>query len=152
MGSHRPRFLWYSRAFVGQRAGNRACTSGNGISADRQCLAVTIDPDDHDLIYAAFGGYQAGNLWKTDDGGQTRTDISGGLPGAPIRDVTLHPQRSHWIYLATEVGVFASDDGGTSWSPTNQGPAKLSCRDFFWMGSKLICVTHGRGMFWLDIP
>jgi photosystem II stability/assembly factor-like uncharacterized protein len=124
----------------------------NGINANRQCLALTIDPDDHGVIYAAFGGYQSGNLWWTDDGGQSWTDISAGLPEAPIRDVTLHPQRSSWVYLATEVGVFASEDGGATWSPTNEGPANVACRDFFWMGCRLVCVTHGRGMFEIDIP
>ena len=124
----------------------------NGINSNRQCLALTIDPDNHDLIYAAFGGFQSDNLWKTTDGGQIWTDISPGLPDAPIRDVTLHPQRSTWVYLATQVGVFASEDAGANWSPTNEGPANVACRDFFWMGCKLVCVTHGRGMFEIDLP
>ena len=124
----------------------------NGINADRQCLALTIDPDNHDLIYAAFGGFQSGNLWRTADGGQSWTDISAGLPDAPIRDVTLHPQRSTCVYLATQVGVFSSEDGGATWSPTNEGPANVACRDFFWLGCKLVCVTHGRGIFEIDLP
>lgn len=123
----------------------------NGINANRQCLALTIDPDDHDIIYAAFGGFQSDNLWKTTDGGQSWTDISGGLPDAPIRDITLHLQRSSWVYLATQVGVFASEDGGMTWSPTNEGPANVACRDFFWIACNLVCVTHGRGMFQMDL-
>ncbi len=123
----------------------------NGINANRQCLALTIDPDNHDLVYAGFGGFQADNLWRTSNGGQTWEDISAGLPDAPIRDITTHPQRSSWLYLATQVGVFASEDGGNSWSPTNEGPANVACRDFFWMGSRLVCVTHGRGMFEIDL-
>ena len=123
----------------------------NGINANRQCLALTIDPDDHDLVYAGFGGFQANNLWRTTDGGQSWINISAGLPDVPIRDITTHPQRSSWVYLATQVGVFASEDRGTTWSPTNEGPANVACRDFFWMGSRLVCVTHGRGMFEIDL-
>ena len=123
----------------------------NGINVNRQCLALTIDPDDHNLIYAAFGGFQAGNLWRTNNGGQSWTDISQGLPDAPIRDITLHPQRSAWIYLATQVGLFASEDGGATWSPTNEGPANVACRDLFWIGCRLVCVTHGRSMFEIDL-
>ncbi|HRW10802.1 MAG TPA: hypothetical protein P5121_37125, partial [Caldilineaceae bacterium] len=52
----------------------------NGINANRQCLALTIDPDDHDLIYAAYGGFQADNLWRTTDGGQSWINIGGALP------------------------------------------------------------------------
>jgi photosystem II stability/assembly factor-like uncharacterized protein len=123
----------------------------NGIGANRQCLALAIDPDNHDLIYAAFGGFQAGNLWRSNDGGQSWTDISQSLPQAPMRDISLHPQRSAWIYLATQVGLFASEDGGNTWSPTNEGPANVACRDLFWLGCRLVCVTHGRGMFEMDL-
>jgi len=124
----------------------------NGIGAHRQCLALCIDPDDHDLAYAGFGGFQADNLWRTANGGQTWTDISGTLPDAPIRAITVHPQRSGWIYVATQVGLFASEDGGATWSATNEGPANVACHDLFWLGCKLICVTHGRGMFEIDLP
>jgi comEA protein len=123
----------------------------NGINASRQCLAITIDPDDHDVIYTTFGGFQSGNLWRSSDGGQSWADLSGNLPDAPIYDMTIHPQRNTWLYVATQVGVFASEDGGATWSPANEGPANVSCRDFFWMGSKLVCVTHGRGMFEIDL-
>lgn len=123
----------------------------NGINANRHCLALTIDPDDHNLVYAGFGGFQDSNLWRTSNGGQSWTNISSGLPDVPIRDITTHPQRSSWVYLATQVGVFASEDGGTSWSSTNEGPTNVACRDFFWMGSRLICVTHGRGIFEIDL-
>jgi hypothetical protein len=123
----------------------------NGIGANRQCLALTIDPDDYDLIYAAFGGFQAGNLWRSNDGGQSWADIGQTLPEAPIRDISLHPQRSSWIYLATQVGLFASEDGGATWSPANEGPANVACRDLFWLGCRLVCVTHGRGIFEMDL-
>ena len=123
----------------------------NGINVNRQCLALTIDPSNHNLIYAGFGGFQSGNLWRTIDGGQSWTDISSSLPQAPVRDVTTHPQRSDWVYAATQLGVSASEDGGITWSPTNEGPANVACRDFFWLGCKLVCVTHGRGMFEIDL-
>lgn len=118
-----------------------------GIGANRRCLGLAINPDDYDIIYATFGGYNTGNVWKTTDGGASWTDISTGLPEAPVRAVSLHPQRSSWVYIATEVGVFASEDGGANWSLTNEGPANVSCHDLFWMRSELVVATHGRGMF-----
>lgn len=124
----------------------------NGINANRRCLSLRIDPDDHDIVYASFGGYQSGNLWRTTDGGQSWADLSAGLPDAPVRDVALHPQRSSWVYAATEVGLFASEDSGATWSPANEGPANVACSDLFWQGCRLICVTHGRGMFEIGLP
>jgi photosystem II stability/assembly factor-like uncharacterized protein len=132
-------------------AWTRIDDNGGGIGVNRQCLDLTIDPDDHDVIYATFGGYTSGNIWKTTDGGQTWADISSGLPDVPVRAATLHPQRSHWVYVATDIGVYASEDGGQDWSATNEGPADVACRDLFWLGAELVVATHGRGMFQIDL-
>ena len=102
-------------------------------------------------VYSGFAGYESDNLWKTEDGGQSWTDISGTLPDAPIHAVTLHPQRSTWVYLATQVGVFSSEDAGTTWSATNEGPANVACYDLIWMRCQLVCVSHGRGLFEIDL-
>ena len=75
----------------------------------------------------------------------------GGLPAAPVRAIAIHPRRTDAVYAGTEVGVFASEDGGVSWSPTNEGPANVSVNCLFWMGETLVCATHGRGMFKIDL-
>ncbi len=65
----------------------------------------------------------AGQRLEDDDGGASWADISAGLPAAPARVVTLHPQRSSWVYLGTDVGVFASEDGGRrGHQPTRDRP------------------------------
>ena len=56
-----------------------------------------------------------------------------------------------FVYAGTEVGLFASEDSGTTWSPTNQGPTNCSVDDLFWMGETLVSVTHGRGMYRIDL-
>jgi hypothetical protein len=121
------------------------------LSAPRYCTCITIDPSNHDMVYAAFGGYVNGNLWITHDAGATWTDLSSGLPAAPVRAIAVHPRRTDLVYLGTEVGVFASDNAGATWSPTNEGPTNCSVDDLFWMTETLICVTHGRGMFTIDL-
>ncbi len=117
----------------------------------RYCTRITIDPADNDVVYVAFGGYTRGNLRVTRDGGTTWSDLSAALPTAPVRAVTRHPRRAEFLYAGTEVGLFASDDSGTTWSPTNEGPTNCSVDDLFWMGETLISVTHGRGMYRIDL-
>jgi hypothetical protein len=73
------------------------------------------------------------------------------LPTAPVRAVTVHPRRAGFVYAGTEVGLFASEDSGATWSPTNQGPTNCSVDDLFWMGETLVSVTHGRGMYRIDL-
>ena len=126
-------------------------TGPSPLTPARYCTGITIDPRDAQTVYVTFGGYVAGNVWKTRDGGQTWTDISSTIPKAPVRALTVHPRKSAFVYLGTEVGVFASEDGGATWSATNEGPTNCSVDDLFWMNETLVAVTHGRGMFEIDL-
>jgi photosystem II stability/assembly factor-like uncharacterized protein len=129
----------------------------NGVTTnplpDRYCTRLVVDPLDHDTVYAAFGGFSPDNLWRTTDGGATWQDITGvgptGLPDAPIRGVALHPSRRGWIYVGTEVGVFASADGGATWATNNEGPNAASVDELNFMhgSTVLLSATHGRGLW-----
>jgi hypothetical protein len=121
------------------------------LQPQRYCTCITIDPSDSDTVYVAFGGYQPDNIWVTRNGGSTWAGPTSPLPPAPVRAVAVHPRRHEFLYLGTEVGLFASEDSGASWFPTNDGPANCSVDDLLWMGETLVCVTHGRGMFRIDL-
>jgi photosystem II stability/assembly factor-like uncharacterized protein len=125
--------------------------ANNSLSIRRFCTQITIDPQNHHIVYVTFGGYTKGNVWKTTDGGLTWTNIGERLPEAPVRALAIHPRESSFIYIGTEVGVFASENGGVNWSPTNEGPTNCSVDDLFWMGETLVAATHGRGMFKIDL-
>jgi hypothetical protein len=133
-------------------AWQRVDANGPAPLPDRYCTRLAVDPVDPRTVYASFGGYTRGNIWKTADGGATWKPVGATLPEAPIRAIAIHPRRRSFVYVGTEVGVFASEDGGATWSPTNEGPTNCSVDDLFWMNDTLIAVTHGRGMFSISIP
>src|SRR5262249_3574891 len=121
------------------------------IVASRFCNQILVSPHDPNTVVVVFGGFTSGNVWRSDDAGVTWSNLAGALPAAPVRAVAVHPTQADWFYIGTEVGVFASEDGGKTWSPTNEGPANVSVDDLFWMGQRMICVTHGRGLFEIDL-
>ncbi|MFI9340859.1 WD40/YVTN/BNR-like repeat-containing protein [Streptomyces sp. NPDC052773] len=126
-------------------------TGARRLEPRRYCTGLTAHPDDPDTVYATFGGFEPGNLWVTRDGGAEWTDLAGGLPAVPVRALAVHPGRPGFLYCGTEIGLFASEDEGATWSPTNEGPTNCSVDDLFWMDRTLVCVTHGRGMFRIDL-
>jgi len=126
-------------------------TGPNPLSVRLLCRRIAIDPSDHETVYVTFSGYARDNVWKTADGGRRWRDIGAALPEAPVHSLTIHPRKSEFLYVGTEVGIFASEDGGATWSPTNEGPTNCSVYELFWMGETLVCATHGRGMFQIDL-
>jgi hypothetical protein len=49
------------------------------------------------------------------------------------------------------VGIFASEDDGQHWSPTNEGPTLCPVYQLVWMDKTLVAVTFGRGLYQIDL-
>ncbi len=118
---------------------------------NRVVTSIAIDGSDSRIVYASFGGFSPDCLWRTTNGGATWQDISGsggnGLPDVPVRSVAIHPFLPSWLYAGTDVGVFASEDGGETWHVPHDGPSNVAVFQLFFMDATLVAVTHGRGMY-----
>ena len=114
---------------------------------NRTCTRLTIDPNNFNKVYATFGGFNGDNVYRTTDGGTTWANLGAGLPAAPVNSLVLAPFNSNFLYIGTDVGVFASADGGANWSAGNEGAANVAVDELFWMNSYLVAATHGRGLF-----
>ena len=120
---------------------------------NRMVMRLTIDPLDASgsRVYATFGGFTSDNVWRTTDGGSSWSSVSGSgaaaLPAVPVHDLEIHPSAWNWLYAATEIGVFTSQDWGTTWQVPQDGPANVIVSELFWMGSDLVAATFGRGLY-----
>jgi PKD repeat protein len=112
----------------------------------RTCTSIAISPNPG-AAYATFGGYNPGNVWKTINYGASWINISGNLPSAPMNWITIAPPDANTLYVGSDVGVYGTANNGGLWSTGNDGPANVAVDQLFWLGNKLIAVTHGRGLF-----
>jgi hypothetical protein len=135
---------------AGTPAWNRVDTSAPGLP-NRAVTSIVVDPVDPSIAYISLGGFSPDNVWRTTNSGATWQDITGsggsGLPDVPVRSIALHPSSQGWIYVATDVGVFATENGGATWSLPHEGPSNVAVFQLFWMDSLLVAVTHGRGFY-----
>jgi hypothetical protein len=133
---------------------------------NRLCTRITIAPPlpsgapdvPYRKVYVTFAGFSFGNVWKTENNGATWINIHPNnnnnttLPNVPVFSLVVSPSNPQILYIGTEIGVFASGDGGDTWSPGSGVPARTRIAELFWMGPKLVAATHGRGIFTLSPP
>lgn len=124
---------------------------GTNIRANRPCTSVAVDNRDPVHFYATFSGFQTNNIWTSGVLGADWYSLGAMLPPVPIYCVTVHPQKSERLYLGTAIGIFASEDGGFTWAPNNDGPINCIVQQFVWMDNTLCCATYGRGSFAIDL-
>ena len=133
-------------------AWTRVDDNGPGLP-NRMVMRLTIDPSDPsgNRVYATFGGFTPENVWTTSNGGASWRSVSGAgaaaLPAVPVHDLELHPATPSWLYAATEIGVFTSQDAGATWQVPQDAPANVIVSELFWMGPDLVAATFGRGLF-----
>jgi hypothetical protein len=124
----------------------------NGSVPNRAVSSISVDPQDSNTAYVSFGGFNTQNIWVTHDRGASWAVATGSgaglLPAVPVRWVVPHPTISGWIYAATDVGIFSSENGGVTWQIPHDGPANVAVFQLFFMGNTtLVAVTHGRGIY-----
>ena len=66
--------------------------------------------------------------------------------------MAVRPCNAWQIYVGTELGVFASEFGGETWEPVNDGLAHTIVEALdFKDDDTLVAFTHGRGAFTAEL-
>lgn len=123
----------------------------------RWVTCVKTDPFDKHTAYVTLSGYRfhdnASHVYKTIDDGQHWTDIGSNLPDVPVNCVVPDPAYQEILYLATDVGVYYTINGGTSWQPAGTGMPVVTCVDLklHQPTRTLVAGTYGRSVYKLNL-
>lgn len=121
---------------------------------------IVPDPLDSMTAFISYGRYSANRLiYKTTNGGKAWMNITGNLPAAPVNAIVFDREaeggdiakRNQFIVAATDVGVFMTVNGGTSWFAVGEGLPTLVVNDIDIYKNWLIASTHGRSAFAIDL-
>jgi len=83
---------------------------------DPTVTALAVDPTSPNIIYAATGS----GVWKTTDGGATWRTFSSDVVGKEVYSIVLDVE-GQTVWVATERGIFRSDNKGGYWSLLDRG-------------------------------
>ena len=131
---------------------------GTGLP-DRWVTRIAVDPTNDAVAYATLSGLRwqepLAHVFRTTDRGATWIDISGNLPDAPANAIVVDPRSPNILYVATDVGVFASTSTGNTWIPLGTGmPFGTVVTDLRFLGSPtpaLYAATYGRSAYSIDL-
>ena len=122
-----------------------------------ECLvnAIEVSPYDPATVYIATTRYKFNDftpgLYKTTDYGKTWINISKGIPtGAYTRVVREDPARKGLLFAGTELGMYISWNGGTSWQPFQLNLPITPITDLLIKNGDLVVATAGRSFWILD--
>lgn len=103
-------------------------------------------------IFVTMHNYGVINIWFTDDGGSTWTNIEGDLPDLPVKCILQNPLLPTELIIGTELGVWRTVDytaTNVEWVQSYNGMSDVTVVDLDLRSSDntILATTHGRGFF-----
>lgn len=118
---------------------------------------VVFDPNNKNIAYICYGGFglaAGAHVWKATNFNVTglvpNWVVSGtGIPDVPVNSFAIDPVNSGVLYAGTDIGVYASTDGGANWSSFSTGLPIVPVFDMAVhpVSRNLRIATHGRGLW-----
>lgn len=117
------------------------------------------DPSNGNHLIIVYSGYGVKSVWETFNANVTTpvwVSRDGNLPDMPIYWVLPSPDDIKKVMVATELGIFSTDNfdnAAPDWAPTNDGLANVRVTQIRLRKSDKLVVasTHGRGLFTTDV-
>lgn len=125
---------------------------------DRYVTALRASPNVPGTLYAGFSGYRMNDytpyIFKSTDYGQNWIAVHGNLPDLAINDILIVPgQDDSRLFVATDAGVFYSEDGGQEWDAVGVSIPMCTMTELAldFPNKKLVVGTFSRSMFSYDV-
>ncbi|HEX9961807.1 MAG TPA: carboxypeptidase-like regulatory domain-containing protein, partial [Pyrinomonadaceae bacterium] len=120
---------------------------------------AVINPTNQNTAYVTLARFNAPQVYRTSNLSSftseglvapTWTAISGaatGLPLVPVNAFFVDPA-TNYLYAGTDIGVYVTTDGGTTWAPLGTGMPRIATFDLEDApGGILRAATHGQGIY-----
>jgi len=140
-----------SNVFLSNDGGVTFANRTSGLPS-RTITSVNVHPTDENIALLTFSGFGTSKVYKTTNMGISWFSISGNLPDAPVNDgfiYTYDAQNPNTYFVATDIGVFLTQDDGASWVelPNNLPNTVIMHLDYSPSNQMLRAGTHGRGVY-----
>ena len=113
--------------------------------------AITSDPHQSGRIYATRNSTNANSdhIKVSNDNGTSWVDITNDFPDIRVHDILVSPYNENYLFLATDLGVYFSENKGDNWCAFNNNLPRIFTMDLNMSvaDSTLRVATFGRGIW-----
>lgn len=171
-----PQIVWATSRldvapFIGAKGGIHISTDG-GLSFTEvsdnfpdnltESSGFATHPTDRNTAYALFSAAGTPKVMRTTNLGQTWEDISqfdeitgqsqNGFPDVATFSLLVMPYDTNVIWAGTEIGLFISNDGGSTWSIADNGIPNVGIFQMSIVDDEIVVATYGRGIWTVKPP
>ena len=131
-------------------------STGAGFPAGAYLNSINMGSTENNLV-ATFTNYGINNIFISTNGGVGAwTAIDGNLPNMPVYWAVFHPDDNNKMYIATETGVWETDQingASTVWTPSPSFPTVRTTMLKYRAADRiLLAATYGRGLWTATVP
>jgi photosystem II stability/assembly factor-like uncharacterized protein len=120
---------------------------------------ITVHPYDANTVYITYGNVSP-HVYVSTDGGAHWTSASGLLAATALPDIAVsalfvNPENTDMLYAGTDIGVFRSNNGGSTWFFDNDADGDYDLPKVIVTGlghmpatNQLFASTMGRGLYY----
>ncbi len=125
---------------------------------ERYISCVKASSLDENTVFISNSGYMYNeyvpHLHKSDNNGDTWTDISGDLPQFGINDIWISASgNDEIIFVATDGGVYFTTNGGNNWTRAGSNMPIVTVYDIEYdeVNDRIIAGTYGKSVMSIDL-
>lgn len=125
----------------------------NTLPKDLWVSRVIASQHKKEQVYVTLNGYRWDNftayVYKSDDYGQTWTNIGDSLPASPVNVIKEDTENENILYLGTDNGAYVSFNRGETWETFSNGLPNVAVHDIVLQpkAKDLLLGTHGRSIY-----
>jgi hypothetical protein len=111
-----------------------------------------VEPNNLSRLWATYTTIGGGRVFRSDNGGSSWTDRTPGTLALPINAIQVDPANPNRVWVAADLGVYQSLDGGASWADFSNGLPNMYVGDLIFQphARVLRAGTRNRGVW--EIP
>ncbi|MEP6645874.1 MAG: hypothetical protein ABJC12_02195 [Saprospiraceae bacterium] len=139
-----------NRVFVAIDGNTFTDKTGTLPVASVSITGVAVSNTDPKKVWVTFSGYNSANkVWYSNDGGDTWSNHSSGLPNIPVNCIVYQHASDDGIYVGTDVGVYYIDNSYSTWQSyfTALPNVDVEELEITYSIGKIRAATNGRGLW-----